>query len=748
MAEPLIHIVPQNGSAPLQMPEDNPAEMLETLLTACRKNLRKVNEDLIRRAFRMCYEAHKNNERASGEPYYTHPVNVALIVAQEMPLDDISVVAALLHDVVEDTDFTIEDIRAEFGDEVAEIVEGATKISGIFKSREITVAEYYRKLLLSMTTDIRVMLIKFADRLHNMRTLQHLPEERRLRIARETRDIYAPFANRFGLGRIKWEFEDLAFKFLEPEEYYKIKNTLNLKRDEREKYINKFIGPISEKLHEQHFKFDISGRPKHLWSIYNKLLNRNKTLEEIYDLFAVRITLDTKDENECFTVYGIVSGIYTPVPERFKNYISVPKKNGYQSIHTTVIGPDGRMVEVQIRTKAMQEVAERGVAAHWKYKENVNAVDKELEEWINWARDLFSQPTDETPKEFLESFKLNLYQDEIYVFTPKGDLRILPKNSTPVDFAFEIHSEVGFHCIGAKVNGKIVPLNYRLSSGDQVDIITSKHQMPNRDWEKFVISHKAKTQIHRWLNEQRRVLIEQGKDLWEKKMKREHLHFNEDDMQLVANAFRYDNARELYHAVAVEQFNIDDVLPQLHDRTKLFSVAKEDVMPLDEQYKTFVRTAREGGISIRGGDGDILYVYAKCCNPVPGDDVIGIVTVGEGIKVHRRTCHNVAPLLYAGEPRLIDIRWTVNQADAFIAGIRVSGADRPSMLHDVTHAISSYENTNIRSVTIETSDDIFDGTLVVYVRNVEHLNNLIERIKRVDGITSVERFEEEGARPW
>ncbi|HZV13546.1 MAG TPA: HD domain-containing protein, partial [Candidatus Kapabacteria bacterium] len=411
MADQIIHTVPQNGAAPLHMPEDNPAEMLETLLAACRKNLRKVNEDLIRRAFRMCYEAHKNNERASGEPYYTHPVNVALIVAQEMPLDDISVVAALLHDVVEDTDFTIEDIRAEFGDEVAEIVEGATKISGIFKSREITVAEYYRKLLLSMTTDIRVMLIKFADRLHNMRTLQHLPEERRLRIARETRDIYAPFANRFGLGRIKWEFEDLAFKFLEPEEYYKIKNALNLKRDEREKYINKFIGPISEKLHEQHFKFDISGRPKHLWSIYNKLLNRNKTLEEIYDLFAVRITLDTKDENECFTVYGIVSGIYTPVPERFKNYISVPKKNGYQSIHTTVIGPDGRMVEVQIRTKAMQEVAERGVAAHWKYKENVNAVDKELEEWINWARDLFSQPTDETPKEFLESFKLNLYQD-------------------------------------------------------------------------------------------------------------------------------------------------------------------------------------------------------------------------------------------------------------------------------------------------------------------------------------------------
>lgn len=740
MADLHEHIT-QTAPDGAQLPAEA-AVMLDQLLAACRKNLRKVDEEKIRAAFRTCFEAHKNNVRASGEAYYTHPVQVALIVAQEMPLDDISVIAALLHDVVEDTEFTVDDIRAEFGDEVAEIVEGATKISGVFETREISVAEYYRKLLLSMTHDIRVMLIKFADRLHNMRTLQHLAEDRRTRIARETLDIYAPFAHRFGLGKIKWELEDLAFKFLEPDEYNRIKNALSFRREEREAYIERFVAPIRDRLVEQGLKFEISGRPKHLYSIYNKLQLRNKTIDELYDLFAVRIILDTDDDTKCFTVYGMLTENYTPVPERFKDYISVPKKNGYRSLHTTVIGPEGRMVEVQIRTKAMQEVAERGVAAHWKYKENVNAVDKELEYWINWARDLFAQPTAETPREFLESFKLNLYQDEIYVFTPKGDLRILPKNATPVDFAYEIHTHIGAHCIGAKVNGKIVPLNFRLKSGDQVEIISSKHQQPNKDWEKFVVSHKAKTQIRRWLNEQRRALIEQGREEWEKKLKKEKLHYNEDDVQKAAHVFNFDNAREMYYAIAMQQFSLDDVIHLLQDRIKLFSGEKESPLPLDEQYQTFVRTAREGGVTIQGSDSRILYIYAKCCNPVPGDDVIGIVTVGEGIKVHRRSCHNIAPLLYAGEPRLIDVNWTPQESSAFISGLRVSGVDRPGLLSDVTHAIASYENTNIRSVSIDTSGDVFDGTMVVYVRNVDHLNRLIERIMKVDGITKVERFEE------
>ncbi len=719
----------------------DPQIMLDELLAACRRNLQNLNEEKIRSAFRMCFEAHKNNVRASGEPYFTHPVHVAMIVAQEMPLDDVSVVAALLHDVVEDTDFTIDDIRAEFGDEVAEIVEGATKISGVIESREINVAEYYRKLLLSMTHDIRVMLIKFADRLHNMRTLQHLPEERRRRIARETLDIYAPFANRFGLGKIKWELEDLAFKFLEPEEYTRVKNSLNLRREEREHYIEQFVEPIKQLLEERGVKYEITGRPKHLYSIYNKAVARNKSVDEIYDLFAVRIVLDTDDANACFGAYGLVTDCYTPVPERFKDYISVPKKNGYQSIHTTVIGPGGRMVEVQIRTKAMDEIAERGVAAHWKYKEHTAAVDRELEYWINWARDLFAQPTAETPREFLESFKLNLYQDEIYVFTPKGDLRILPKNATPVDFAFEIHTAIGAHCIGAKVNGRIVPLNHRLKSGDQVEIITSKHQQPNKDWETFVVSHKAKTQIRRWLNEQKRLQAEQGREEWERALRREKLHYNDDDTARVATRFRFDSARDMFIAIASGQFLIDDIVSQLHDRTRLFAEEKEETTPLDEQYRTFVNTARAAGVTVEGAGG-LLYVYAKCCNPVPGDDVVGIVTIGEGIKVHRRTCQNVAPLLYAGEPRLVDVSWASNDAGAFIAGLRVSGVDRPGLLHEITHAISSYERTNIRSVTIETEGDQFAGTLVVYVRNVDHLTRLIELISRIPGVEGVERFEE------
>jgi guanosine-3',5'-bis(diphosphate) 3'-pyrophosphohydrolase len=715
----------------------DPQVMLEELLVACRKNLQTLDEEKIRRAFRMCFEAHKNNVRASGEPYFTHPVHVAMIVAQEMPLDDVSVISALLHDVVEDTDFTMDDIRAEFGEEVAEIVDGATKISGVFESREINVAEYYRKLLLSMTSDIRVMLIKFADRLHNMRTLQHLPEERRRRIARETLDIYAPFAHRFGLGKIKWELEDLAFKFLEPEEYVRVKNTLNLRREEREHYIEQFVEPIRHALDERKVKYEVTGRPKHLYSIFNKTTARNKSVDEIYDLFAVRIVVDTEDANACFGVYGLVTDCYTPVPERFKDYISVPKKNGYQSIHTTVIGPGGRMVEVQIRTKAMDE------AAHWKYKEHTAAVDKELEYWINWARDLFAQPTAETPREFLESFKLNLYQDEIYIFTPKGDLRILPKNATPVDFAFEIHTAVGGHCIGAKVNGRIVPLNHRLKSGDQVEIITSKHQQPNKDWETFVVSHKAKTQIKRWLNEQKRVQVEHGHEEWERALRREKLHYNDDDVTRVAHRFRFDSARDMYIAIASGQFAIGDIVPLLHDRAQLFAEEKESVAPLDQQYRTFVQTARLAGVTIEGAGG-MVYVYAKCCNPVPGDDVVGIVTVGEGIKVHRRTCQNVAPLLYAGEPRLIDVSWQSNDSGAFIAGLRISGTDRAGLLHEITHAISSYESTNIRSVTIETEGEEFSGTLVVYVRNVDHLNRLIELISRIPGVDGVVRFEEQG----
>lgn len=451
-------------------------KMLEELLTVCKEHLPVVNESLIAKAFQLSYESHKNDFRASGEPYFNHPYEVALIVAKEIPLDDVSVIAALLHDVVEDTEIGLQFLSKEFGKEVADIVDGVTKIGGVFKGQDISQAENYRKLLLSMVKDVRVILVKFADRLHNIRTLEFVNPQKQRRIAKETLEIYAPFAHRFGLGRVKWELEDQAFKYLNKEAYADLAKKVNEKRREREAYIAKFSKPIEEKLKAHNLKFSIGGRAKHLYSIYRKMINQQKSFEEIYDLFAVRIILENEDPNECYYVLGIINQHYKPIQDRFKDFISIPKKNNYQSIHNTVIGPDGRLVEIQIRTRKMHEIAEKGVAAHWKYKENLISDDTELEEWVNWVRDIFENSTkDEATKEILASFRLNLYQDEIYIFTPKGELKRLPIDSTPVDFAFEIHTKVGNHCIGAKVNGKIVPLDTILHSGDQVEIITSKN---------------------------------------------------------------------------------------------------------------------------------------------------------------------------------------------------------------------------------------------------------------------------------
>src|SRR4030095_7153446 len=531
---------------------------LDDLLAICRKNLAECNEKLISDAFKFSLNAHRLDKRASGEPFIIHPYEVATIIAKEIPLDDITVASALLHDVVEDTKFTYDDVKAEFGETIADIFDGATKIEGMFENYEAKQVENYRKMLLSMSDDIRVILIKFADRLHNMRTLEYLNPERQVRMARETMEIYAPLAHRLGLSRVKTEFEDLAFKYLDRKFYKEISKKVIAKKKERESYVNKFIQPIKEEMDKQGFKYEISGRAKHLYSISKKMNSRGKSFEEIYDLFAVRIILDTADRNDFFTVYGIASEIYIPVPERFKDYISLPKQNGYQSIHTTLIGPEGKMVEVQIRTRDMHEVAEKGVAAHWKYKENINVNDNQMEDWISWIRDLFENSSKEsTPKQIMEGLKLNLYQDEIYVFTPKGDLKILPVNSTPVDFAFDIHTEVGYKCIGAKVNGKIVPLDSKLKSGDQVEVITSKIKKPHIDWEKFVVTHKAKSEIHKFLNIERRQRIDAGKELWEKKLKKMKLALTEDELIKLLARLKFESIQSLYLAIAEEKVSTD-----------------------------------------------------------------------------------------------------------------------------------------------------------------------------------------------
>ncbi|MBK7186588.1 MAG: bifunctional (p)ppGpp synthetase/guanosine-3',5'-bis(diphosphate) 3'-pyrophosphohydrolase, partial [Ignavibacteria bacterium] len=611
-------------------------------------------------------------------------------------------------------------------------------------------AENYRKLLLSLVNDVRVILVKFADRLHNMRTIDSLSRERQERMARETMEIYAPFAHRFGLGNIKWELEDLSFKVLHRDAYDDIKRQLNTSREEREEFIERFSKPIAERLTEHSVKFEINGRPKHLYSIYKKMVTQGKSLDELYDLFAVRLILDTDENNDCFLAYGIVSEIYRPVPERFKNYISVPKKNGYQSLHTTVISADGKRVEIQIRTRAMHDFAERGVAAHFRYKAETGGTaswvdSSDLEEWANWVRDVFENAGEEAAKELLESFKLNLYQDEIYVFTPKGDLRILPKGATPIDFAFDIHSQVGAKCIGAKVNGRIVPLDHTLNTGDQVVILTSRNQTPHRDWERIAITHKAKTHIRRILNDERRARVAEGKEMWEKRAKKLNLHINEDDLEKLLLQLKYDSRSDFYAALGsgtISPESAGDLIIELIQPTS--NAPKE--APSNLTFEQYTDTARDNtnGVYIIGQNipsAKILFSYARCCNPVPGDDVVGIVTIGSGIKVHRATCHNVIDLHDKLKPRLVALDWAKSQRSEFLAAVKITGDDRPGMLNDITSAVMSISKTNIRGVNIDAYDSIFEGILTVYVTDLDHLKKIFDKLHKIKGVQTVERFE-------
>ncbi|RKY93990.1 MAG: RelA/SpoT family protein [Ignavibacteriae bacterium] len=711
-------------------------KMLEDLLSLCRKNLPSVDEDLITKAFGFAMEAHKNELRASGEPYFTHPYEVAMIIATEFPLDDITVVSTLLHDVVEDTDFDLDLLVKEFGKEVAEIVDGVTKIGGIFKGQDITKAENYRKMLLSMVQDVRVILVKIADRLHNMRTLEFVGPDKQRRIAQETLEIYAPFAHRFGLGRVKWEFEDLAFKYLNKEAYEDLVKKVKGRRKEREAYIKKFAEPIIKSLDEYKLKYDFNGRPKHLYSIYRKMIRRIKPFEEIYDLFAIRIILDTNNNNDCYTTLGIVNQVYLPVPDRFKDYISIPKTNNYQSIHTTVVGPEGRLVEVQIRTTKMHEIAERGVAAHWRYKESKSATDKELDNWVNWIRDIFdTSGREDARKELLENFKLNLYQDEIYVFTPKGDLRRLPLNSTPVDFAFDIHSKVGYHCIGAKIDGKSVPLGTIMHSGNQVEIITSKNQHPNKNWIKFVKTHKARAAVRKWMNAEEEKIVNTGKEIWEKKIKKLKLSFDSSKISKLAGSLKFDNNNRFFAAIAQGAISLDDIL-----------IPKKEVVEGEQEkleFEKFANIARKdiGGILVDGKESGIMYSYAKCCNPIPGDPVIGYITIGEGIKIHRKTCVNLFNLSKDDSSKLVTVGWPSSEDSVFVAGLTVRGDDNPGILSDIANTIVSFKSTNIKSININTSDSVFEGSVAVYVKNLEHLSRIIDRLKKINGIYTVERFE-------
>lgn len=713
--------------------------MLDELLSNCKKNLTKFDENLIRKAFDFASVAHENDLRASNEPYITHPLAVANILATEIPFDDVSVACGLLHDVVEDnSEYTIDIIKKNFGEDIAIIVDGLTKIKSLFKGTDINQAENYRKLLMSIAKDIRVIIVKFADRLHNMRTIEFLHPDKRKRIAKETLEIYAPLANRFGLGKLKWELEDLAFKELNRQAYESIKKKINAKRTEREKYIQKFSLPIKQKLDSYGFKYEISGRPKHLYSIYRKMIKRNKPFEEIYDLFAVRIILDTNDVNQCYTTFGIVNQIYTPVPDRFKDYIAIPKTNNYQSIHTTVVGPEGKLVEVQIRTLEMHEIAEKGVAAHWKYKEGKTEHDGTINQYVNWIRELLDNANnEELRKNIIDNFKLNLYSDEIYVFTPKGDLKRLPINSTPVDFAFDIHSKVGHHCIGAKVNGKIVPLDTKLHSGDQVEIITSKNQHPNKNWLKFAVTHKAKSEIKKWINKEDEDLINSGKEIFEKKIKKLKLTFTPQDLIKLSANLKFENTKQFFKAIAQGSIDIDVILKTNLQETNKKN--KESILGFDE-FADYARTSG-GEIVIDGEASQLKVSYAKCCNPIPGDQIVGYVTIGEGLKVHKKNCKEIIQISEKEPNKIIAVSWPNLENSTFIAGLSIKGEDSPGLLNDISHTIVSYQNTNIKSMNIDTVDSYFEGVVTLFVRDLEHLSRIIERLKKVKGVHTVTRLE-------
>jgi len=717
------------------------AIMLDELIKNCQKNLPTVKIDLIKKAFDFAAIAHENDTRASNEPYFTHPYAVANILATEIPFDDISICCALLHDIVEDNmDYTNDTIKKNFGDDIALIVDGLTKIQQLFQGADINQAENYRKLLMSVSKDIRVIVVKFADRLHNMRTLDFLAPDKRKRIAKETLEIFAPLAHRFGLGKLKWELEDLAFKELNKQAYEDIKKKINAKRLEREKYIDKFSEPIVNKMKECNIKFDISGRPKHLYSIYRKMIKRNKPFEEIYDLFAVRIILDTEDINHCYTTFGIINQIFIPVPDRFKDYIAIPKTNNYQSIHTTVVGPEGELVEVQIRTRKMHDIAEKGVAAHWKYKEGNPAIDQTMNNYVSWIREMIeSSGTDDVRKNILENFKLNLYADEIYVFTPNGDLRRLPLKSTPVDFAFEIHTKIGFHCIGAKVNKKIVPLDTQLHSGDQVEIIISKNQHPNRNWLKFVTTHKAKAEVRKWLNKEDDDLAKDGKDLWEKKIKKMKLSFTPQDVTKLYANLKYENAKLFFKAVAQGKINLDEILsapvPEKEEDKKVTSGNVE--------FENFAQYARSSGgtLVVEGESSNMLFSYSKCCNPIPGDQVVGFVTKGEGIKIHRKNCKSMLQLSEKEADKIISVQWPSIENSNFIVGLSLKGEDSPGLLSEVAHQVVTFQNTNIKSINIDTKNSKFEGTVTLFVQNLEHLSRIIDRLKKIKGVYTVTRLE-------
>ncbi len=723
-----------------------------SLLSVCRPGMSKEGRKLIRKAFDFAAKAHIDHRRKSGEPYIYHPIAVARIVVEEIGLGATSVVCSLLHDVVEDTDYTLEDISDYFGEEVSRIIDGLTKISGIFDQTSSVQAENFRKMLLTLSDDVRVILIKLADRLHNMRTLDSLPPRKQLKVANETLYLFAPLAHRLGFHAIKSELEDLAMKYTEPEVYQTIVQKLADTKEQRNRFIQSFTQPIRRALQKDRVDFLIQARTKSISSIWSKMKKKEVPFEEVYDIFAVRFILNSAEDlekSDCWKVYSIVTDIYKPNPDRLRDWISTPKANGYESLHTTVMSRQGKWVEVQIRTVRMDDVAEKGYAAHWKYKESKGG-ESGIDKWLRRIREILkSAETDAL--DFIDDFKLNLFSDEIIVFTPKGELRTLPINSTALDFAYSIHTQIGNNCLGAKVNHKLVPLSQMLKSGDQVEIITSKKQHPKTDWLNYVTTARAKGKIKSALKEQMKAQAEDGKEILERKLRQFKIDNNPENIQKLVDHFKLKAPLDLFYEVATGKIGQKELKAYAAEQEKggilsymrnPFARSKDATAEKEAAPDPIRQQLKEKPDTLLIGDNmdNLTYSLSPCCNPIPGDDVFGFVTILDGIKIHRNNCPNAVQLMSKYAYRVVKAKWVTHESIAFLSGIRIKGIDEQGLLKNITDTISSEYNVNIRNIHFDTHHGTFEGLVMLYINDTRRLNNLIKKLKQLKGIEKVSRI--------
>ena len=705
----------------------------------------KEDTKMIRKAFDVAVDAHKDMRRKSGEPYIYHPIAVARICSEEMGLGATSICCALLHDTVEDTHITLQDVEDLFGPKVRLIIDGLTKIPEVFDENVSIQAENFRKMILTISDDIRVALIKLADRLHNMRTLGSMKPDKQLKIASETNFLYAPLAHRLGLYSIKGELEDLALSYTDPEVYRNIESQLKTTKLVRDRFIRRFTNPIREALLHEGYIFDIKARTKSISSIHRKMVTKGVPFDEVYDIFAIRIIVETPVELEkpdAWRIYSIVTDFYQPSPDRLRDWISTPRANGYESLHTTVMSPTGKWVEVQIRSKRMDEIAEKGLAAHYKYKES-NSEESKFDRWITEVRELMEN-SGGSAMDFVNDFKLNLFREEIYVFTPKGDLRVLPNGSTILDFAYDLHTDIGNKCIGAKVNNRLVPLSYALHSGDQLEIITSPKQKPVDDWLRMVTSARAKQKIKNALNEQKKVVAQDGKDILERKLKQFNLKVIAENITVVERFFGYANAIDMYFRIAKGKIDLNRLREMeekngilIYDK-KVPAFSQKELTEKDPNAKIF---EKNDTIIIGDNYKNIHYHISRCCNPLPGDEVFGFQTNNEAIKIHRNTCPNAIHLMSKNAARCVKAKWRKEDLTERIAAIKLYGIDSVGLVNKLTEIISNQHNVDMRFISFETNDGVFEGRIKVLVYDTEHLEQLMGKFEQVEGVQRVERWD-------